>query len=170
MGSLLGSIRRLFGKTARSISPSKSTSGKSSSRTTTNATEAPSRTRPVTKGVRVEYTPDLDGDPDPGEVVWTWVPYEDDPSQGKDRPVVIIGRTGDDLAGVPLTSKDHDRDDEIPVGTGPWDRDGRQSFAKVDQLLSIDPDAVRREGAILARNHFDDVVAGVARFHDVNET
>ena len=121
----------------------------------------------MTKGVRVEYTPDLDGDPDPGEVVWTWVPYEDDPSQGKDRPVVIIGRTGDDLAGVPLTSKDHDRDDEIAVGTGPWDRDGRQSFAKVDQLLSIDPDAVRREAAILARHHFDDVVAGVARFHDV---
>ncbi|HYN33933.1 MAG TPA: type II toxin-antitoxin system PemK/MazF family toxin [Ilumatobacteraceae bacterium] len=168
MGSFLGSIQRLFDKTARSLS--KSTSATASSRTTTTSTDAPSRTRPVIKGVRVEYTPDLDGDPDPGEVVWTWVPYEDDPSQGKDRPVVIIGRTGDDLAGVPLTSKDHDRDDEIPVGTGPWDRDGRQSFAKVDQLLSIDPDAVRREGAVLARNHFDDVVAGVARFHDVNQS
>jgi hypothetical protein len=166
MGSILGSLRRLFGKTERSSSPSKSSGHSESSGRTTTA-EAPSRTRPVVKGVRVEYTPDLDGDPDPGEVVWTWVPYEDDPSQGKDRPVVIIGRTGDDLAGVPLTSKDHDRDDEIPVGTGPWDRDGRPSFAKVDQLLSIDPDAVRREGAILARSHFDDVVAGVARFHDV---
>jgi hypothetical protein len=165
MGSLLASVQRLFGKTVRSLAPSKS-SGRTTAATTT--TTAPTRTRPITKGVRVEYTPDLDGDPDPGEVVWTWVPYEDDPSQGKDRPVVIIGRTGHDLAGVPLTSKDHDRDGEIPVGTGPWDRDGRQSFAKVDQLLSIDPDAVRREGAILARRHFDDVVAGVARFHDVN--
>ena len=109
----------------------------------------------------------MDGDPDPGEVVWTWVPYEDDPSQGKDRPVVIIGRTGHDLAGVPLTSRDHHRNDEIPVGTGAWDRSGRPSFAKVDQLLTIDPDAVRREGSILSRAHFDDVVAGVAKHHNI---
>ena len=113
------------------------------------------------------YAPRPDGRPDPGEVVWTWVPYEDDPSQGKDRPVVIIGRTGQDLAGVPLTSKDHHRNDEIPVGTGAWDRSGRPSFAKVDQLLTIDPDAVRREGSILSRNHFDDVVAGVAKHHNI---
>ena len=41
------------------------------------------------------------------------------------------------------------------------------SFAKVDQLLTIDPDAVRREGAVLSRRHFDDVVAGVAKHHDI---
>ncbi|MGK0332111.1 MAG: hypothetical protein ACI89G_002197, partial [Minisyncoccia bacterium] len=29
------------------------------------------RTERVEHGTRVEYTPDLDGDPDPGEVVWT---------------------------------------------------------------------------------------------------
>jgi hypothetical protein len=33
--------------------------------------------------IRAEYAPDLDGDPDPGEVVWTWVPYEDDPSKAR---------------------------------------------------------------------------------------
>ena len=43
--------------------------------------------------VTVTYQPERDGDPDPGEVVWTWVPYEDDPEQGKDRPVVVIGVT-----------------------------------------------------------------------------
>ena len=32
------------------------------------------------------YAPEMDGEPDPGEVVWAWVPYEDDPAQGKDRP------------------------------------------------------------------------------------
>ncbi len=35
---------------------------------------------------RVVYAPDLDGRADPGEIVWTWVVYEDDPSRGKDRP------------------------------------------------------------------------------------
>ena len=39
------------------------------------------------------YAPEPDGQPDPGEVVWGWVPFEDDPSQGKDRPVLLVGRT-----------------------------------------------------------------------------
>ena len=47
----------------------------------------------------IEYSPSLDGDPDPGEVVWAWVAYEDDPTQGKDRPVVVIGRRGSGLVG-----------------------------------------------------------------------
>jgi len=125
------------------------------------------RTRRIEQGTTVEYSPELDGDPDPGEVVWTWVPYEDDPNQGKDRPVVIIGRTGDDLAGVMLTSKNKRRSDQVPVGTGKWDARGRPSFAKVDRLLRIDPDDVRREGAILAEDRFDDVVGNVAKYHDI---
>lgn len=129
---------------------------------------APRREAPATdisgQGVRVEYTPCLDGDPDPGEVVWTWVPYEDDPSQGKDRPVVIIGRRGSNLVGVPLTSKQHDNEPQVNVGTGPWDREGRPSYAKVERVLDVDPDQVRREGAILARTAFDAVVAGVQRY------
>ncbi len=125
------------------------------------------RTKRVDHGVRVEYTPELDGDPDPGEVVWTWVPYQEDPTRGKDRPVVIIGRTGDDLAGVPLTSKDKRRADQVPVGTGSWDPRRRPSYAKVDRLLTIDPDDVRREGAILARDRFDDVVGGIGRYHEL---
>ena len=112
-------------------------------------------------GVVIEYSPNIDGDPDPGEVVWTWVPYEEDPSQGKDRPVVIIGRHGKFLAAVPLTSKRHDNELQVAVGTGPWDREGRPSYAKVERVLDVDPNQVRREGAILQRNHFDDVVEGV---------
>ncbi len=124
-------------------------------------------TRRVERGVRIEYTPDVDGDPDPGEVVWTWVPYEDDPNRGKDRPVVIIGRTGDDLAGVQLTSKGKNRRDQVAVGAGGWDPKRRPSYAKVDRLLTIDPDDVRREGAVLDRDRFDDVVGTVAKYHDI---
>ena len=56
------------------------------------------------------YDPHVDGVPDPGEIVWTWVPYEEDHSQGKDRPVLLIGRDGDWLIGLQVTSKDHDVD------------------------------------------------------------
>jgi hypothetical protein len=123
-------------------------------------------TRRVPTGTRVEYSPDMDGDADPGEVVWAWVPYEDDPSKGKDRPVVIIGRAGRDLAGVPLTSKNNGRD-AVAVGAGGWDRSGRPSYAKVDQLIVVRAGDVRREGAVLPRERFDDVVEGAARHHDL---
>jgi hypothetical protein len=128
--------------------------------------ESTPTTRRVETGTRVEYSPDLDGAADPGEVVWTWVPYEDDPTKGKDRPVVIIGRTGSDLAGVPLTSKDKGRG-AVPVGAGDWDRSGRPSWAKVDQLIVVRERDVRREGSVLDRARFDAVVAGVADHHDL---
>jgi hypothetical protein len=129
----------------------------------------PASDRASAGGVRLEYSPQMDGDPDPGEVVWTWVPYEDDPSQGKDRPVAIIGRRGDFLVGVPLTSKDHRNDPhrggQVAVGSGPWDRSGRPSFATIDRLLDVVPEQVRREGAVLPKPTYDAVVAGVARAH-----
>jgi hypothetical protein len=122
-------------------------------------------TRHVDAGVRIQYTPHIDGDPDPGEVVWTWVPFEDDPTLGKDRPVVIIGRHGDVLSAVALTSKH--KPHTVEVGSGPWDSQGRPSYAKVDRLLDIEPDQVRREGAVLGRRRFDLVVEAVDRLHDV---
>ena len=121
------------------------------------------------------YSPDLDGQPDPGEVVWAWVPYEDDPHQGKDRPVIVVGRDGDELLALQLTSKDHDRDadDEarhgrfwLDVGSGGWDRERRPSEVRLDRLLRLPESEVRREGAVMARSVFDGVVAA-ARTHQV---
>jgi hypothetical protein len=112
----------------------------------------------------IEYAPRHDGEPDPGEVVWTWVPYEDDPTQGKDRPVVIVGRFDDGtLAGVALTSQPHPelRAERIAVGTGAWDGEHRPSYAKVDRVLHVRADQVRREGAAMARDKWDAVVAAV---------
>jgi len=121
--------------------------------------------RVVSTDVRIEYTPHLDGDPDPGEVVWAWIPFEEDPTLGKDRPVVIIGRHGAVLSGVALTSRD--RDGWVDVGIGDWDSKQRRSYAKVDRLLDLDPHAVRREGSILNRRQFDQVVDAVVRIHAV---
>ncbi len=116
------------------------------------------------------YAPERDGDADPGEVVWAWVPYEDDPSQGKDRPVLVLGHDGPALVIVPLSSKSHaQRDDArewVPVGTGAWDREGRPSFADASRLLRAKPDGIRREGAALPEDRFKEVVARVAALHD----
>ncbi len=122
--------------------------------------------------VRAEYAPELDGDPDPGEIVWTWVPFEEDFSQGKDRPVLLVGTDGAWLLGVMLTSKDHSREsaDEarwgrywLDIGSGPWDAQGRDSEVRLDRVVRVDPGAVRREGAVMGRAVFDRVVQGISK-------
>ena len=119
------------------------------------------------------YSPEMDGEPDPGEVVWAWVPYEDDPSQGKDRPVLVLARQDSTLVCLYMTSKDHDRDAEdearygrfwMDVGTGAWDSQGRESEIRLDRVLTVPEGVVRREGAALDRAMFDAVVAA-ARDH-----
>jgi hypothetical protein len=130
IGNIVGLVREVRAAARRSpAAPGRGAApetGRPSAGTTTRHVPPPSTD--VSGGeLRIEYSPCLDGDPDPGEVVWTWVPYEEDPSQGKDRPVVIIGRRGDNLVGVPLTSKAHDNELQVVVGRGPWDHDGRVS-------------------------------------------
>lgn len=133
------------------------------------APRPPAQDRSGTGGIAVSYEPERDGDADPGEVVWTWVPYEDDPTQGKDRPVLVVGWDGPQLAGVQLSSKDRsgrrDGDDWVPVGTGAWDNQGRPSYADASRLLRFSPSAVRREGAALPRDRFEAVLDRVERIH-----
>lgn len=110
-----------------------------------------------------EYSPSLDGDADPGEIVWTWVPYEEDYNQGKDRPVLIVGRDGGWLLGLMLSSKDHTGNgsrygDWLDIGAGPWDSQGRDSEIRLDRAIRINPDSMRREGAIMNRDTFIKVV------------
>jgi hypothetical protein len=109
---------------------------------------------------------------DPGEIVWTWVPFEEDHSQGKDRPVLVIGRDGPWLLALPLTSRDHDLDPVqqaragrrwTDIGSGPWDNRGRASEVRVDRILRVDPAGVRRVGAALDERRFNQVAATVRR-------
>ena len=80
--------------------------------------------------------------------MWAWVPYEDDPSQGKDRPVLLLAQSGDEWLGLMLSSQDHDVDAEdearygrywMDVGAGGWDREGRPSEVRLDRLLRLQP-------------------------------
>ncbi|MCM6773690.1 type II toxin-antitoxin system PemK/MazF family toxin [Nocardia sp. CDC159] len=106
---------------------------------------------------QVVYCPHLDGRADPGEIVWTWVPYEEDPANGKDRPVLVVGRDRRTLLGLMLSSnpvRAHDPD-WIGIGTGPWDYEGRPSWVRLDRVLDVPEAGIRREGAILPRKTFD---------------
>ncbi|MCA1168964.1 type II toxin-antitoxin system PemK/MazF family toxin [Rothia kristinae] len=153
------------------------TTRSSSSRRGSGAVAAPSEHRAGNTGaypgdyagaLDAVYGPRPDGRPDPGEIVWTWVPYEEDHRRGKDRPVLLVGRDGRWLLGLMLTSKDHTnaahRDDRyLDIGSGPWDRQGRASEILVDRVIRVDPGTVRREGAVLPREVFERVVRAVPR-------
>jgi hypothetical protein len=122
---------------------------------------------------RIFYAPSSDGLPQPGEICWAWVPYEEDASRGKDRPVLVIGTRGKQWLALMLTSKDHDhsavrREHDgiavdhlghrwLDIGTGGWDREHRASEIRLDRLLVLDH--VRREGSALERATFDRVIA-----------
>ena len=118
------------------------------------------------------YQPVADNDADPGEVVWTWISYEEDPTQGKDRPVVVLARTGSDVVVAQLTSKNHDIDREqeahwgrywLAIGAGDWDPQGRVSSVRLDRLLLVSQRDVRREGATLDRATYNKVVTAIAK-------
>jgi hypothetical protein len=110
---------------------------------------------------KLVYAPDLDGRADPGEIVWTWVVYEDDPTRGKDRPVLVVGRDRDVLLGLMLSSQERRAGDRdwIGIGCGNWDYEGRESWVRLDRVLDVPEESIRREGAILDRETFDVVAA-----------
>lgn len=121
-----------------------------------------------------DYAPADDGRPEPGEVLWTWVPFEEDRSQGKDRPVVVLAEAGPCIVFAQLTSKDHDRDAArearsgrrwLDVGAGGWDSKGRPSEARIDRLLCVRPERVRREGGALDGSRFTELVAAIRACH-----
>lgn len=129
--------------------------------------EPPTSGRPATTGTMptasrartISYMPDLDGHADPGEIVWTWVAFEENNGQGKDRPVLVVGRDGERLLGLQLSSQSRRDDDEgwLGLGSGPWDSAGCPSWVRLDRVLDVPEAGIRREGAICPREKFDRV-------------
>ena len=97
--------------------------------------------------------------------MWTWVTYEDDPRQGKDRPVLVVGREGDVLLGLMLSSQ-RERDGQanwLALGAGAWDRQDRLSWVRLDRVLEVAENGIRREGAVLDRTRFETVAQALRK-------
>src|SRR6202167_3610585 len=120
--------------------------------------------RPVTRNSaptahrarKLVYSPNLDGRADPGEVVWTWVTYEEDPTRGKDRPVLVVGRDHATLLGLMLSSQErHATDlDWVEIGSGSWDYDGRPRWVRPAPVLGHQQrEAVDRVRLATGRDH-----------------
>lgn len=140
-------------------SSAKSTAPKPSAPALTGASDGSDYPGDYRDMINFEYSPSLDGDADPGEIVWTWVPFEEDHSQGKDRPVLLVGRDGEHLLALMMTSKDHNNREHadsnyLDIGSGPWDPKGRASEVKLNRVIRVRPDSMRREGAVMPEDTF----------------
>jgi hypothetical protein len=150
---VLAKVGRLARRTPKPVNPTASPTA------TPTAQVARRRQVAALQRRQLMYAPDLDGQADPGEVVWTWVNYEDDPRQGKDRPVLVVGRESRTLFGLMLSSQ-HDRDGQrnwLALGPGTWDAENRPSWVRLDRVLTMREDNIRREGAVLDVARFDRV-------------
>jgi hypothetical protein len=119
---------------------------------------------------QITYAPHTGKTPDPGEVVSAWVPDDVDHTQGKDGPVLLVGRDGDWLLGVVLAAVDSEADAEhetrerwVTIGTGAWDARRRPTRARVDRIVRVHPDDVRGRAEKLDKTRFDKVVAGIRK-------
>jgi hypothetical protein len=120
----------------------------------------------IERAATLEYSPNLDRLADPGEIVWAWVPYEEDPGRGKDRPLLVVGRHGRRLLAMMLSSHgDADSPDWLDLGAGRWDRAGRRSHLRLDRVFALDEDDIRREGAVLDPDLFAHVAAALMRLY-----
>ena len=172
-GSLLRSLRGTPKATNRPATPAPSHAG----RPPATITEySPGRSGPGATvevdprqigPVRMTYSPVTDGDPDPGEIVWTWVPFEERDGRGKDRPVLVVAvegsgranggreksgreKSGRSWLAVQLTSKSHQGDAEfVAIGAGAWDSAGRPSWVNIDRVFRVYDGGMRREACAL---------------------
>lgn len=158
---LLATLTDLFRprRTTATVAKDASTRGRTGSTATVEVVP------PAKAALRIGYAPDRDGDPDAGEIVWTWVPYNENDGRGKDRPVLVIARQDDDrVYAVRLTSKSHDGDrDFLSIGSGDWDSRGRESWVDVEQIYSVHRDGMRREASALDLERFVRVADALQR-------
>ncbi|MGO1530040.1 MAG: type II toxin-antitoxin system PemK/MazF family toxin [Micrococcaceae bacterium] len=175
-------LGRQVTRLARQFNRATQSSGPSPQRTSENRPSAPRTTRRDSSEhhgaevadypgdfrgvVRAEYDPVPGPEAGPGEVVWTWVPFEELDGRGKDRPVLIVARNGHYLLALQLTTRDRNNEAEhdeayLDIGTGPWDAQRRPSEVNLARVLQVNPRDLRREGGVLDHPIYQRVASAI---------
>ncbi|MGV0326782.1 type II toxin-antitoxin system PemK/MazF family toxin [Corynebacterium confusum] len=103
------------------------------------------------------FAPDIDGQADSGEVVWVWAPTGGPQSPPTERAVLVVGRTRTTVLGLLISPNPEHAEDDcwLEIGSGEWDESGRQCWIRLDRLLEISEEQVRRQGILFPQRRFE---------------
>ena len=110
--------------------------------------------KPTAKVARsIYYAPDMDGQAEPGEIVWVTVPS--DPPQ--ERSLVVIGREHHDVLGLLISpwEKHLHEDHWLGIGSGEWEDTGDPCWVRLDKTLMVPETEVHRRGTYIPPRRFE---------------
>lgn len=122
--------------------------------------DSTTKTPTVSHARAVIYAPDMDGQADPGEVVWADIC----PRRGgviERRAVLIIGRNHHTLLTLLISDNTgHGSEDNwLSVGSGPWDGSGSESWVRLDKVIEIPESQILRRGVSMPQRRFERISA-----------
>ncbi|AWT26636.1 hypothetical protein Csp1_18630 [Corynebacterium provencense] len=115
----------------------------------------------------VIYAPDMDGQVDPGEVVWFRVVKGRD-AEPELRACLIVGRNEHHtLLGMLISSNPEHRAESnwVPIGTGLWDPKGNKCWVRVDKIVEIPEARIQRRGVFMPERRYDRIAAELRNRH-----
>ncbi|WP_246118161.1 type II toxin-antitoxin system PemK/MazF family toxin [Corynebacterium canis] len=103
------------------------------------------------------YAPDMDGQADPGEVVWIMVNTNGPDKPPMERAIVVVGRAAHNILGLLISPDDAHKEEHnwLDIGAGAWDEASRQCWVRLDKVLEVPELHIRRQGAIIPRQRFE---------------
>ncbi|HCT14606.1 MAG TPA: hypothetical protein DIW82_07400 [Corynebacterium nuruki] len=104
----------------------------------------------------VIYAPDMDGQADPGEVIWYRIKRSKDTAPEL-RACLVVGRHNHTLLGLLISSNPEHAEDNnwILIGTGLWDPKGNPCWARVDRVVEIQESRIQRRGVSMPERRYD---------------
>lgn len=105
----------------------------------------------------IYYAPDMDGQAEPGEVVWIWAPSDGLDKPPRERAMLVVGRDRHAILGLLISpNPQHDGEEAwLDIGAGEWDSSGRQCWVRLDRVLEVSELGIRRQGALFPQRRFE---------------
>ncbi len=105
----------------------------------------------------IYYAPDMDGQAEPGEVVWIWAPSDGPTKPPRERAILVVGRTRHTILGLLISpNPQHDGEEHwLDIGAGEWDTSGRQCWIRLDRVVEASELGIRRQGALFPQRRFE---------------
>lgn len=102
------------------------------------------------------YAPTMDGQAEPGEVVWL-----DVNGCSEAKSILVIGRTKRSLLGQLITpNPDLSQSyDWMDIGSGVWDKEGRTCWLRLDKIIEVSESGIQRRGATLSPHLFERIAS-----------